>query len=84
MVISEKEIELERLKTTVMSLNGKCSVVDDHVDDVNNTRAKFDQSEQTRGTLQVHIVQTAQKVEQDNTAHTEYQEELVAEINNLK
>ena len=34
MVVSEKEIEIERLKTTVESLNYKCSIVDDHVEDV--------------------------------------------------
>jgi uncharacterized protein YlzI (FlbEa/FlbD family) len=51
MVISEKEIELERLKTTVMSLNGKCSVVDDHIEDVRNTAMRFESSEQTRGSL---------------------------------
>ena len=32
----------------------------------------------------MHIVQTAKKVEADNSAHTQYQEELIAEINDLK
>ena len=30
MQISEKEVEIDRLKTTVVALNGKCNVVDDH------------------------------------------------------
>jgi hypothetical protein len=34
MQISEKEVEIERLKTTVVSLNGKCMVVDDHLADL--------------------------------------------------
>ena len=34
MQISEKEIEIERLKTTVASLNGKCMVVDDYAADL--------------------------------------------------
>lgn len=34
MQISEKEVEIERLKTTVFSLNGKCMVVDDHLADL--------------------------------------------------
>jgi len=56
MIISEKEIEIERLKTTVMSLNTKCSVVDDHLEDVKNTNARLDESEQMRAGLQDHIV----------------------------
>ena len=31
MQVSEKEIEIERLKTTVASLNHKCAIVDDHL-----------------------------------------------------
>lgn len=31
MQVSEKEIEIERLKTTVTSLNHKCAIVDDHL-----------------------------------------------------
>ena len=34
MQVSEKEIEIERLKTTVASLNLKASIVDDHLLDV--------------------------------------------------
>lgn len=48
MVISEKEIEIERLKTTVVSLNAKCSVVDDHVEDVKNTTNRINDSENQR------------------------------------
>ena len=32
--ISEQEVEIERLKTTVVALNAKCSIVDDHKVDV--------------------------------------------------
>tara|TARA_B110000285_G_scaffold138353_1_gene154913 strand:- start:1706 stop:1900 length:195 start_codon:yes stop_codon:yes gene_type:complete len=34
MTISNQEIEIERLKTTVIALNAKCSIVDDHKLDV--------------------------------------------------
>jgi hypothetical protein len=30
MQVSDKEIEIERLKTTVFALNSKCEVVNDH------------------------------------------------------
>lgn len=45
MNVSEKEIEIERLKITVVSLNTKCTVVDDHVLDLKNTTARFEDSE---------------------------------------
>ena len=34
MTISNQEIEIERLKTTVIALNAKCAIVDDHKLDV--------------------------------------------------
>ena len=45
MVISKKEIEIERLKITVVSLNTKCIVVDDHLRDLENTSNRLDDSE---------------------------------------
>ena len=84
MVISEKEIELERLKTTVFSLNGKCAIVDDHVEDVRNATYRFNDSENQRQKLQIHIVETSKKVQIDNTAHTDYQNDLIQEITDLK
>ena len=51
MQISEKEIEIDRLKTTVVSLNTKCVIVDDHVTDVHNTRGMLEESEKNREKL---------------------------------
>ena len=56
MQVSEKEIEIERLKTTVASLNHKCAIVDDHLADVQNARNDFADSEVQRVKLQEHIV----------------------------
>ena len=72
MVISEKEIEIERLKITVVSLNTKCTVVDDHIEDLKNTTTRYDDSEIQRENLQQHIVETAKKVQVDNVNHTDY------------
>ena len=36
MTISSQEIEIERLKTTVLALNAKVTVLDDHKTDVGN------------------------------------------------
>ena len=48
MTISEQEIEMERLKTTIMALNAKCSIVDDHKIDVSNTTERHTKSESIR------------------------------------
>ena len=42
---------IERLKTTVIVLNHKCSVVDDHVADVHTSSIRFSDSEVQRGEL---------------------------------
>jgi|TARA_B110000305_G_C19319056_1_gene577991 hypothetical protein len=69
MQVSEKEIEIERLKTTVVSLNAKCSNVNDIEEDFRNASTRFDDSEAQRTKLQEHIVLTSQKVEQDASNH---------------
>ena len=45
MQVSDKEIEIERLKTTVFALNGKCELIEDHRNDVRATSNKFEDSE---------------------------------------
>jgi len=49
--VSEKEIEIERLMTTVSALNHKAAVVDDHETDVRNIGLRFSDSETQRGHL---------------------------------
>jgi hypothetical protein len=48
MHISDKEIEIERLKTTVVALNGKCTNNDDHLEDAKNASYRFSDSEKVR------------------------------------
>ena len=83
MQVSEKEIEIERLKTTVFALNGKCELIDDHVNDVKASQAKFDDSERQRAALQSHITETSQKLLVDSDAHKKYQSDLLAQIKAL-
>lgn len=45
MQISDKEIEIERLKTTVVALNGKVQVSQEHEEDVRNAIQRFNDSE---------------------------------------
>jgi hypothetical protein len=56
--ISEQEVEIERLKTTVVALNAKCSIVDDHKTDVQNTTIRHTESESIRVELHSHITTT--------------------------
>ena len=76
MTISNQEIEIERLKTTVIALNGKCTIVEDVRDDLENRNKNFADSEDARAGLQTHITVTSQKIVTTNRTHTEYQEQL--------
>jgi hypothetical protein len=84
MALSEKEIEIERLKITVVSLNTKCTVVDDHIEDVRTTTVRYEESEIARENLQIHIVESSKKIAVDNRSHTDYQQELNDEIEALR
>jgi trehalose/maltose hydrolase-like predicted phosphorylase len=84
MQVSEKEIEIERLKTTVFALNGKCEIVNDHLADVQQANKRFQESEEARAKLQNHMVETSQKVQVDSSAHKTYQDELISEIKSLQ
>tara|TARA_B110000285_G_C14819421_1_gene465762 strand:- start:283 stop:612 length:330 start_codon:yes stop_codon:yes gene_type:complete len=66
MTISEQEIEIERLKTTVIALNAKCSIVDDHAVHAENTAEKHNDSEYKRVELHTHIKTVVEKVHVDN------------------
>lgn len=57
--LSDKDIEMDRLKTTVQALNEKCVAIDDIKQDCENHIHMFDQSEHAREQLQIHIKETA-------------------------
>ena len=59
MTISNQEIEIERLKTTVIALNGKCTIVEDVREDLTEKTKTFDESEKARADLQTHITMTS-------------------------
>ena len=62
MCISNQEIEIERLKTTVIALNAKASVVDDHKDDVDKHKVRHDEHVSARESLHVQITETRETV----------------------
>ena len=83
MTISEQEIELERLKTTVIALNAKCSIVDDHMFHADNTTVKHTESEYKRIELHTHIKTVVTQLHQDNQEHIEQRETLHSNISEL-
>jgi len=66
MTISMQEIEMERLKTTVIALNGKCAIVDDHIAHGENTTAKHNDSENKRVELHNNIKTMTENLHRDN------------------
>ena len=83
MTISEQEIEMERLKTTVIALNAKCAIVDDHIFHADNTTNKHTDSEAKRIDLHSHIKTVTEKLHQDNQDHIEQREVLHSNISGL-
>lgn len=84
MTISNQEIEIERLKTTVIALNAKCAIVDDHRYHAENTTVKHTDSESKRVELHTHIKSVVEQVHQDNSDHIDQRETLhsnIAELN---
>jgi hypothetical protein len=57
---------MERLKTTVIALNGKCAIVDDHVFHAENTMNKHNDSENKRVDLHTHIKTVTERLHLDN------------------
>ena len=84
MNVSEKEIEIERLLTTVQSLNAKVAVIEDTEADCSNARTRFGESEQERGKLQQSIIITSQTIQKDNAEHVAHQNELINQIHSLQ
>lgn len=84
MQVSEKEIEIDRLKTTVFTLNTKCQIVDEHQRNVQTARADFKESEDERYKLQQHMLQTAEDVKQDAATKSQFQQQLTDQINELQ
>ena len=82
--LSEKEVEIEHLKTTVIALNEKVEVVNDLRHDVDGARGDFTVSETKRVELQVHIKETSIKIHEETEEHTKYQDHLISENDNQR
>lgn len=84
MQVSEKEIEIERLKTTVATLGGKCAIVDDHLADVQNARDGLEKSHNDHRKLQDQLVEVSATVEKERDAKERFEDGLNQQIRQLQ
>ena len=70
--LSEKEVEIDHLKTTIVALTENMEVVTDLKKDVQVHKDLFKHSEEKRTELQVHITETSVKIHTDTTEHASY------------
>ena len=70
--LSEKEVEIEHLKDTVIALNQKVAVLGDMEQDVSSHKKMFAESEGKRKQLQIHITETSVTIKTDTVEHTSY------------
>lgn len=84
MELGEKEIELERMKITIMALNQKMASVRDLTADLDKHKEGLDESNSKRAELQGTLEENKVQIEKDTEAHTAKQAEMQDEIDRLK
>ena len=89
--VGDRDVEIERMKTTLISLNGKLSKCEDVQRNLDQQKSSFKVSESKRVTLQTEFTSISQKVRQDtqehettHTRHIEEIEQLRAQIRQLR
>lgn len=83
MTISNQEIEIERLKTTVIALNAKCAIVDDHRYHAENTAVRHTESETKRVELHTEIKKMSEQVHGHAEEQKGHRDDLHANIQEL-
>lgn len=82
--IGERDVEIERMKITLIALNEKLAIVNDIKLDGDQFKEYFQNSENQRGSFQVRIVETSQKLVIDTNGHSEKHEQDVRVIESLQ
>ncbi len=70
--LNEKDVEIDHLKTTIVSLNTKVVTIEDIRTDRDNGRVHFKESEERREELHIHMKETVVKIEEDTQEHVTY------------
>ena len=60
--LGERDIEIERMKTTLIALNEKLVVTNDIKAQLDEFQDSFGKSEGKRGELQIHMVKTSETI----------------------
>jgi hypothetical protein len=82
--LSEKEVEIEHLRTTIVALSEKAEVLEDMRRDVFAMKDLLRSSETHRYELQQQLTETSRKVHEDAATHHEYQQRLIADNERLR
>ena len=82
--LSEKEVEIEHLRTTIVALNEKAEVLEDMRKDVFAQKELLRSSETHRFELQAQLTETARKLDEDTAQHQQYQQRLIADNERLR
>lgn len=82
--MGERDVEIERMKTTLLALNEKLTVVNDVKQDIVEHQQYFQESEAQRAKLQNILVDTSNKVQDEAVKNNDKQEELIREIERLQ
>lgn len=72
--VAERDVEIERMKITLEGLNMQIVNAQDYKAEGQSYNSQFVNSEKMRGTLQVHIEETAKKILIDTDAHNKKHE----------
>ena len=81
--MGEKDVEIDRMKTTLFALNSKLQQWEEMKSKCTSSAESLDLSEQKRGELQDHLKDAGLKVSSDSQMHLSKKEELIAHIADL-
>jgi hypothetical protein len=82
--LSEKEVEIEHLRTQIVALNEKAEVLNDMRLDVAAQKDLLRGSENHRADLQTTLTNTGRLVREDTAKHQDYQSRLIADNESLR
>jgi hypothetical protein len=81
--LSEKEVELEHLKTVIVALNEKLKVREDLDEDLRNIRMQLDSAEKARTELQGYLEDAAHRALEEAEKNKKYQNIIINENKEL-
>ena len=82
--VGDRDVEIERMKTTLIALNGKLSRLEDVQKELEENKTSFQVSENKRVTLQTEFTSITKKVRQDTQEHETTHTRHIEEIESLR